>query len=75
MKTMTQCDMVLRYMQEHGSISPLEAVRDIHCYSLAARIKNLRDDGVNIKAVPVTTKNVYGKSCTYSRYSLAEVPS
>ena len=69
---MTQCEMIVDYMREHGSISPQEAVRDLHCYSLAARVKNLRDAGYRIFATTETAKNIYGKHCTYSRYRLAE---
>lgn len=65
---MTQCEMVLDYMKKHGSITSRDAANDLHLYSLAARIKNLRDMGINIKAKTDTAKNIYGKTCVFSRY-------
>ena len=69
---MTQCQMVLQYMKNFGSISPREAVAYLNCYSLAARIKNLRDSGHNIKGVTEVARNWYGKPCTFTRYFLNE---
>lgn len=39
---MTQTDRVLMYMRDFGSISPLEAMRDLGCMRLAARISDLK---------------------------------
>jgi len=67
----TQCDMILRYMKEEGSITPLDALREFGCLRLGARIwdlKNLR--GVRIKTEGEKTKNKYGKVVRYARYSL-----
>ena len=69
---MTQCQMVLKYMKDFGSISPREAVADLNCYSLAARIKNLRDNGHKIRGVTEAARNRYGKTCTFTRYFLNE---
>ena len=38
---MTQCEKVLEYMKEFGSITPIEAMQDIGCMRLAARIADL----------------------------------
>ena len=38
----TQCSMVLDYMRQFGSITQLEAIRDIGCMRLASRISDLR---------------------------------
>lgn len=65
---MTQCEMILDYIFEEGSISPLEAVRDLGCFSLAARVKDLRRSGYKINVLHETRSNRYGKSCTFSRY-------
>ena len=59
---MTQADQVLNHMKTHGSISPREAM-DFGCYRLAARIKDLRDCGVNI-----TTASEKHEGGTHARY-------
>ena len=68
-----QCDLILRYMQEEGSITPLDALREFGCLRLGARIwdlKNIR--GIRIKTEKQKAKNKYGKVVRYARYSLAE---
>lgn len=39
---MTQTDRVLMYMRDFGSISQVEAMRDLGCMRLAARISDLK---------------------------------
>lgn len=67
---MTQCDRILRHMQDYGSITSLEAVQEYGILRLASRICDLRAAGVPIKAEKVTGKNRYGEVTSYSRYSL-----
>lgn len=67
-----QCQLIMRYMEDFGSISPKEAFEDIGCMRLAARIKDLRDDGVQIDSRTECGKNRWGKKVSWSRYSLAE---
>lgn len=49
MKT-TQCQRILDYMDQFGSISTLEAFRDLGVARLASRIHDLKDMGYNIKS-------------------------
>ena len=67
---MTQCERILRHMQDFGSITSLEAVNEYGIMRLASRICDLRTAGVPIKAETVTGKNCYGEPTSYSRYSL-----
>lgn len=67
----SQKQMILRYMREEGSITPLDAIREFGCLRLGARIWDLKNqDGVPIKSEMETHKNRYGKSVQYARYSL-----
>jgi hypothetical protein len=68
---MTQCDKILRHLQDYGSISPLEAFNEYGCLRLAARIADLKADGHNITSVRTTSKNRYGEKVSYSVYFLA----
>lgn len=69
---MTQCDMILRYMEEEGSITPVDALREFGCFRLGARIYDLRKRGVDIIKTPETRENRYGKRVCYARYSVAQ---
>lgn len=68
---MTQKKLILRHLQEFGSITPVTALREYGCFRLAARIADLREDGYEIKSELVKAKNKQGKTVTFSRYKLA----
>ena len=67
---MTQKERILRHLKDYGSITPVEAVKEYGIYRLAARISDLRRDGVMIERTMVTGKNRYGESTSYASYSL-----
>ena len=57
----SQKQMILRYMQEEGSITPLDAIREFGCLRLGARIWDLKNqDGVQIKAEMETVLPDFG---------------
>ena len=68
----TQCDKVLEYMKTYGSITQLEALRDIGCMRLASRISDLRYQGYAIGRRMKTSKNRYGESVSFAEYYLIE---
>ena len=67
---MTQRDLIVQYMQEYGSISPMEAFNDLGITKLATRISEMIKDGVEVSKVEETRQNRFGKPVTYMRYSL-----
>ena len=68
----TQCDKVLAYMKQFGSITQLEALADIGCMRLASRISDLRQQGIPIGRRMKTGKNRYGDDVTFAEYYLLE---
>lgn len=66
----TQAERIIDYMNEFGSISQLEALRDLSCMRLASRISELRKAGYPIKSEIEAVKNRYGENCYIKRYSL-----
>ena len=68
----TQCDKVLQYMREFGSITQLQALQDIGCMRLASRITDLRQQGYPIGRRIKTAKNRYGDSVSFAEYYLIE---
>ena len=65
----TQCEMILRYMRTHGSITTFDAY-EMGCTRLSARISDLRKKGEAIRSSVEVGRNRFGKSVSYSRYSL-----
>lgn len=61
----TQQEKILTFLQNHGSITSLEAMQELRIYRLSARIKDLRDKGWRI-----TTHNEPHARGTHARYTL-----
>lgn len=68
----TQCDKVLEYMRRYGSITQLEALRDIGCMRLASRTSDLRQQGHAIGRRMKTSKNRNGDDVYFAEYYLEE---
>lgn len=66
----TQCDQILWYMEQHGSITPKEADKAFGCMRLASRISDLKRMGYVITKQMETGKNKAGKPTRYARYRL-----
>ena len=66
---MTQHEMILRYIDEHGSITPMDAFRHLGITKLATRISELKKEGWEFEQELVIRKR-NGKTKRYMRYSL-----
>ena len=66
---MTQNEQVLKYMEDFGSITPMDAMADLGIMRLASRIHDLSQMGYPIKREMVTGKNRYGNKVHYMKYS------
>ena len=51
---MSQTLQILEYMKAHGSITPLEALENIGCFRLGARIWELKDMGFPVAGTMVS---------------------
>lgn len=69
---MTQTQQVHQFMIDNGSISQAEAVAELGCYRLSARIKDLRDMGIPISRSMESKRNRYGKTVSFARYSIID---
>lgn len=67
---LNQCTRVLEYMQEFGSITTLDAFRDLGVARLSARIWDLKHEGYDIEKDFETAKNRWGQNVSYARYTL-----
>ena len=70
MNKVKQTDRVLAYIREFGSISQLEALRDLGVMRLASRISDLRRQGEDIVSWREAVKNRYGEKCYIKRYGI-----
>lgn len=67
-----QAQRVLQYMKDFGSITQLDALKDLGIMRLGARIFELRKkNGVEIESEFVTVKNRYGEPCAIKKYYLS----
>lgn len=66
---MTQREAILKYMQDFGSITPMQAFSDLGITKLATRISEMRKDGMQFHIEPIKAKNRYGKTVRFAKYS------
>lgn len=68
----SQKQMVLDYIREFGSITPIDAIRDLGVTRLAAKVFELKKDGHSIDKVIETGKDRFGNRTRYARYSFGK---
>lgn len=69
---MTQCERVLKYMQDFGSINPKQAMEDLGVMRLAARVADLKKAGYKITKRSATGRNRYDEQVVFAEYRLEE---
>lgn len=67
---MTQKERILKHLQDFGSITSWEAIKEYGCTRLSAYIYLLRKDGYIIENENITTKNRYGDAVTFAKYQI-----
>lgn len=66
---MTQNERVIKYIEDFGSISQMEAYTDLGVCRLSERIREIERAGRNVKRQRDTCRNRYGDKVNYTRYS------
>ncbi len=64
---MTQTDAIRSFLLEGNSLTPIDALERFGCFRLAARIDDLRQEGLDIETVKERRN---GKS--YARYQMRD---
>ena len=67
---LTQCMKIVKYMNDLGSITPVQALQELGVMRLAARISDLEAEGWEIEHERETGENRYGEKTSYARYRL-----
>ena len=65
---MKQSDRILSYIDEYGSITPIEAFADLGITKLSTRVSEMIREGVKIDKEIVYSQNRYGEPVHYMRY-------
>ncbi len=67
---MTHKERILTHLQDFGSITSWEAIKEYGCTRLSAYIYLLRKEGYIIENEMVTSKNRYGDEVHYAKYKI-----
>lgn len=67
-----QHERILQYLDEFGSISPMEAFSDLGITKLSTRIGEMIRKGVKIEKTMEVRKNRFGEKVSYMRYTKGE---
>ena len=68
MRKATQCERILRYLEDHEDISQLEAMTRLGIGRLAARIHDMEGAGHKFTHRMVSKKDELGNTYRYMRY-------
>lgn len=63
-----QTEMVLMYLEQYGTITPVDAMREFGIMRLASRISDLKRAGWNIQSRMKQSTNRFGKPVRFSEY-------
>lgn len=70
MSKMSQCDRILRHLNDYGSITQAEADYEYGIVRLASRMYDLKKRGVAFESEMVYSRNRYDEPIKFSRYFL-----
>ncbi len=70
MKKVSQKERIIEYLHKEGSITALEAVRELGILQLSARLVELERSGFIFHKENETAKNRYGENVHFTRYSI-----
>lgn len=71
-KRPTQCERIIKYIEDFGSVTTLDAFLDLGVCRLASRICELRKQGYAIKDKQECVLNRYDEKCYIKRYYIEE---
>lgn len=68
----SQCERILDYIAENGSITQLDALREFGCMRLASRMCDIKRLGYPVRMEIEKNKNRYGEPIHYARYTICK---
>lgn len=70
MDKFSQCSKLLRYMEEFGPITTMQAIKQLNIVRPASRVNDLKKSGYDIQTEIIWEKNRNGETIHYAKYSL-----
>lgn len=67
----TQCERIIQYLRDFGTITSAQAMEDLGVFRLASRISELKSSGWEIERKMIRKMNRYGEPVHFAQYSLA----
>ena len=67
---MNQCEMILKFLEENGSITTFESYTELGITRLPSRIWDLKQMGYEFEEEWISKKNRYGKTISFKKYTL-----
>ena len=67
---MTQREQVIKYLENKGVITTLDAMKDLLILDLQSVIRDLKREGYDIRSEWVSHKNIYGQIKSFKKYFL-----
>lgn len=72
---LTQCERILRHLNDFETITSREAMLEYGIYRLASRISDLKKQGYQFDTTFDTRKNRYGETTHFAVYRLTATPN
>lgn len=72
MMKLTQCERIIRHLNDYGTITSRTAMLEYGIYRLASRISDLKKQGYQFDVTFESEKNRYGESTSFAVYRLKE---
>lgn len=63
-----QTELVLMYLKQYGTITPVDAMREFGIMRLASRISDLKRAGVDVRSRMKQSVNRFGKPVHFAEY-------
>ena len=67
-----QHERILQFMDEHGSITPMEAFSELGITKLSTRVGEMIESGISIEKHREKGRNRFGEKVNYMRYTKGE---
>lgn len=68
----TQCDRILQFIKDFGSITSWQAYQELGITQLSARITDLKERGYCFRTKCIKQKNRYGDPVHFYEYTLVD---
>ena len=67
---MSHATEIIEFIRDHGSITTKQAMEELGCYRLSARIYDIRSFGINVQKDMVDVVNRKGEKCRVAKYTI-----